>query len=185
MLWQGPGPEHMRSRSNGLRCICPRRHSIAAVHAAAIRQRPLLLHIHIGHFGSEVHWPAHRPVGVAAAGRVLTSSARLTWDSTAAGCAQDISEQFNHTNGLNLVARAHQLVMEGYNWCHDQNVVTIFSAPNYCYRCGAPYTLPLFVEPRPFAALHPTKPRGQHPPKGGCAAYCFMVRFVMWRHSSI
>ena len=51
--------------------------------------------------------------------------------------AQDISEQFNHTNGLNLVARAHQLVMEGFNWCHDQNAVTIFSAPNYCYRCGA------------------------------------------------
>ncbi|EFA78478.1 protein phosphatase 2A catalytic subunit [Heterostelium album PN500] len=49
---------------------------------------------------------------------------------------KDISEQFNHNNGLTLVARAHQLVMEGYNWCHDQNVVTIFSAPNYCYRCG-------------------------------------------------
>ena len=50
---------------------------------------------------------------------------------------QDISEQFNAANGLNLVARAHQLVMEGHNWAHDQNVVTIFSAPNYCYRCGA------------------------------------------------
>ena len=49
---------------------------------------------------------------------------------------QDISEQFNAANGLNLVARAHQLVMEGHNWAHDQNVVTIFSAPNYCYRCG-------------------------------------------------
>lgn len=49
---------------------------------------------------------------------------------------QDISETFNHTNGLTLVSRAHQLVMEGYNWCHDRNVVTIFSAPNYCYRCG-------------------------------------------------
>lgn len=49
---------------------------------------------------------------------------------------QDIAEQFIHNNKLTLVARAHQLVMEGYNWCHDRNVVTIFSAPNYCYRCG-------------------------------------------------
>ncbi|WJX68051.1 Serine/threonine-protein phosphatase PP2A-4 catalytic subunit [Trifolium repens] len=49
---------------------------------------------------------------------------------------QDISEQFNHTNNLKLIVRAHQLVMEGYNWGHDQKVVTIFSAPNYCYRCG-------------------------------------------------
>ncbi|KAF2569913.1 hypothetical protein F2Q68_00028289 [Brassica cretica] len=49
---------------------------------------------------------------------------------------QDISEQFNHSNGLKLIARAHQLVMDGYNWAHEQKVVTIFSAPNYCYRCG-------------------------------------------------
>ncbi|KAF8396018.1 hypothetical protein HHK36_017630 [Tetracentron sinense] len=49
---------------------------------------------------------------------------------------QDISDQFNHTNNLKLIARAHQLVMEGFNWGHEQNVVTIFSAPNYCYRCG-------------------------------------------------
>ncbi|WBW72057.1 serine/threonine protein phosphatase PP2A catalytic subunit Ppa2 [Schizosaccharomyces osmophilus] len=49
---------------------------------------------------------------------------------------QDISESFNHANGLSLTARAHQLVMEGYNWAHDGDVVTIFSAPNYCYRCG-------------------------------------------------
>ena len=49
---------------------------------------------------------------------------------------KDISEQFNHTNNLTLIARAHQLVMEGYNWTHERHVVTIFSAPNYCYRCG-------------------------------------------------
>ena len=49
---------------------------------------------------------------------------------------QDVSQSYNHRNGLTLVARAHQLVMEGYNWSHERNVVTIFSAPNYCYRCG-------------------------------------------------
>ncbi|KAK6913180.1 Calcineurin-like phosphoesterase domain, ApaH type [Dillenia turbinata] len=49
---------------------------------------------------------------------------------------QDIAAQFNHTNGLTLISRAHQLVMEGYNWCQEKNVVTVFSAPNYCYRCG-------------------------------------------------
>jgi hypothetical protein len=27
-----------------------------------------------------------------------------------------------YNTGLTLVARAHQLVMEGYNWCHDKNV---------------------------------------------------------------
>ena len=48
----------------------------------------------------------------------------------------DISEKFLHENGLVMIARAHQLVVEGYNWCHDKQVVTLFSAPNYCYRCG-------------------------------------------------
>lgn len=49
---------------------------------------------------------------------------------------QDISQGFNHRNNLALIARAHQLVMEGYQWSQDNQVVTIFSAPNYCYRCG-------------------------------------------------
>lgn len=49
---------------------------------------------------------------------------------------QDISEQYNHNNGLKMICRAHQLVMDGYTLTHDKNVATIFSAPNYCYRCG-------------------------------------------------
>jgi serine/threonine-protein phosphatase 2A catalytic subunit len=48
----------------------------------------------------------------------------------------DITEKFLHKNNLSLIARAHQLVMEGYNKNHKKQVVTIFSAPNYCYRCG-------------------------------------------------
>lgn len=48
----------------------------------------------------------------------------------------DISEQFNYANGLKLISRAHQLMNDGYKQAHDDNVVTVFSAPNYCYRCG-------------------------------------------------
>jgi len=49
---------------------------------------------------------------------------------------KDITEKFNHTNGLKCICRAHQLVSDGYNWSHGEQVVTVFSAPNYCYRCG-------------------------------------------------
>jgi len=48
----------------------------------------------------------------------------------------DISKKFNQINDISLIARAHQLVMEGYNWAHNGSVVTLFSAPNYCYRCN-------------------------------------------------
>ncbi len=48
----------------------------------------------------------------------------------------DITEQFNHNNNLKYISRAHQLIMEGYTVAHKDQIVTIFSAPNYCDRCG-------------------------------------------------
>ena len=37
---------------------------------------------------------------------------------------------------VQVLARAHQMVMRGYSWSHEERVLTVFSAPNYCYRCG-------------------------------------------------
>ena len=48
----------------------------------------------------------------------------------------DVVSQFSSTNNIELIARAHQLVMEGYKHMFNDTLVTVWSAPNYCYRCG-------------------------------------------------
>jgi serine/threonine-protein phosphatase 2A catalytic subunit len=48
----------------------------------------------------------------------------------------DATDNFIRINKLKMVCRAHQLVIPGYQYCHDDKCITVFSAPNYCYRCG-------------------------------------------------
>lgn len=82
-----------------------------------------------------------------------------TWALSPRGCGflfgARVAQQFTHLNNLSLIARAHQLVEEGWQYKFGERyitncavivpililffrfrLVTVWSAPNYCYRCG-------------------------------------------------
>ena len=45
-------------------------------------------------------------------------------------------EKFLKENKFDYIVRAHQLIMEGYKVHFGGKLITIWSAPNYCYRCN-------------------------------------------------
>ncbi|KAJ2818000.1 Palmitoyl-protein thioesterase 1 [Coemansia erecta] len=51
---------------------------------------------------------------------------------TAIQYGPDVTREFCKANGLKMVIRSHQQMDEGYEIAHDGQMVTVFSAPNYC-----------------------------------------------------
>ena len=59
-----------------------------------------------------------------------------TWDDNERGVSYtfgpDVVTLFLKKHDMDLIARAHQVVEEGYEFFSNKKLVTIFSAPNYC-----------------------------------------------------
>ncbi|KAK5581577.1 hypothetical protein RB653_001614 [Dictyostelium firmibasis] len=49
---------------------------------------------------------------------------------------KDVTLRFLQNNKMQHIIRAHQLCMDGYQTLFDNKLSTVWSAPNYCNRCG-------------------------------------------------
>jgi serine/threonine-protein phosphatase PP1 catalytic subunit len=84
----------------------------------------------------------HRPTDVPASGLVCDlpgadpANAVLGWGANDRGVSYifgaDSVTEFLQKHDLDLICRAHQVVEDGYEFFAKRQLVTIFSAPNYC-----------------------------------------------------
>ena len=80
-----------------------------------------------------------QPTIVKPDGRILTLACKHVcrrWGDNERGVSftfgADVVQKFLHKHDLDLVCRAHQVVEDGYEFFAKRQLVTLFSAPNYC-----------------------------------------------------
>ncbi|TEB22800.1 Metallo-dependent phosphatase [Coprinellus micaceus] len=71
-----------------------------------------------------------------------------------------LHDAFAHNNAIDLTARVHQLAMEGFKLMFENRIVTVWSAPNYCYSMPTSFGLPrsFKVPPALLLSLTPLLP---------------------------
>ena len=68
------------------------------------------------------------------------SSDTIKWKQSDRGVSYIFSKEIVHKFlskfNIDLICRAHQVVEDGYEFFADKALLTIFSAPDYCYEYG-------------------------------------------------
>jgi len=66
----------------------------------------------------------------------------------------EVVQKFLHKHDMDLVCRAHQVVEDGYEFFAKRQLVTLFSAPNYCGTMTFVDTLASVLGSRFLAVVH-------------------------------
>lgn len=102
------------------------------------------------------------------------------WGSSSRGCGSIFGKravvEFCQLNGLELIARAHQVMMEGYQYHFDgDQLLTIWSAPNYMYRVSnRAAVLKLSADRDRDLVIFEAVPETERRPPGGSVARYFV-----------
>jgi diadenosine tetraphosphatase ApaH/serine/threonine PP2A family protein phosphatase len=61
-----------------------------------------------------------------------------------------------------FVARSHQIANNGWQWMHNDKLVTVWSAPNYCYKMGNDACVMKVEQEKPVEFVKFEKDPGSH-----------------------
>lgn len=67
---------------------------------------------------------------------IITNRSYISFSGAGYTFGSGVVRKFLETNRMKHILRAHQLCMEGFSVLFDNHLSTVWSAPNYCYRCG-------------------------------------------------
>lgn len=77
------------------------------------------------------------------------------------GC--DVVDEYTYKLGVDLIARAHQVVQDGYEFMANKKLVTIFSAPHYCGQFNNNAAM-MVVDANNICSFHILQPREKDKP---------------------